>query len=264
MTTNKIVKTEYYNKDTLPKFNLHPRNRLINPTHVNNISKALLSTTASHVAEIEVGLHTHNILDGQHRFMAYKLACEKGTPTQELGVRYKDMDPKDEEQYIIDINNLPKHWTAKDFLHNQKEFKTMIYDFCSHYPILWPSNKNGKKRKEPNVRYAYAILFGKNVTKEVKTDKTFNPHVNIEEANNRAHECQALFDALGYTKTGPHVEHLCLAWYKIKTDPLYTIALSKIGFDKLLTTLHDHGAPQDTSVDDYHKLFTKTIYNLAA
>lgn len=260
MATNKIVKVVYYNQDTLPKFNLHPRNRLINPVQVNSIAKAWLSTT-ERIDELDVGLHTHNILDGQHRNAAYYLACEKGTPKQEIGIKYIDIAPEDEEQYIINKNNLPKHWTAKDFLHNQKEFKTMIYDFCSHYPILWPTNKNGKKRKEPNVRYAYAILFGKNVTKEVKTDKAFNPEVSLEEANDRAHECQALFDALGYTKTGAHVEHLCLAWYKIKTDPVYSMHLKQIGFEYILALIHDHGAPQDTSVEDYQKLFSETLAN---
>ena len=205
--------------------------------------------------------HTHNILDGQHRHEAYYLACEKGTPKQEIGIIYKDIAPEDEEQYIIDVNNLPKHWTAKDFLHNQKEFKTMIYDFCSHYSILWPTNKNGQKRKEPNVRYAYAIIFGKNVTKEVKTDKAFNPEVSLEEAYVRAHECQELFDALGYTKTGAHVEHLCLAWYKIKSDPFHSNALKQIGFDLFKSLIHDHGAPQDTSVEDYQNLFTRTLAN---
>lgn len=260
MATNKIVKVEYYNKDTLPKFNLHPKNRLINPVQVNSIAKAWLSTT-ERIDELDVGLHTHNILDGQHRNAAYYLACEKGTPKQEIGIKYIDIAPEDEEQYIINKNNLPKHWTAKDYLRRQQELKHMIYEFCSNYPILWPSNKNGKKRKEPNVRYAYAILYGKNITKDLKTIKTFDADVNLKEAHERADECQKIFQALEYTKTGPHVEHLCLAWYKIKTDPLYSNALKQIGFDTFQSLIHDHGAPQDTSVEDYHNLFTRTLAN---
>jgi hypothetical protein len=146
--------------------------RLTDDKHIKEIASPIVNSTPM-ISCIEIDINTMGVVDGQHRFEAYKRAWAQGY-TGTMEVRFLDVPEDIYNDIVRDKNIHSKNWTIKDYkraaLLGGNEAMIKINEFCMSHRLL-----HGKVRKDGTAptkdRYAMAFLKGGNVTKEIKKNE---------------------------------------------------------------------------------------------
>ena len=220
-------------------FKMAEDNRSLNSAHIKQIAKDIESEPykSKFFSPIRVDINGFIIADGQHRLEGYKKAWKDGS-TEPLRVIFEDYPitnyGRDRMSVIAKINGTNKNWTVNDHQHRllKEENQDMINvkEFGLSHRLCQKINKDGEV-VDFYPRYAYAILLGKNATKDVKdgnikvskNDIAFGEKINLE--------LERLVDALGY-EMNTWFESFAHAWYNIrKSDPSNSQLIDDLGID---------------------------------
>lgn len=191
-------------------------------------------------APIRVDINTYKVADGQNRVEAQKRAWRNGC-TEPLKVIYEDYPQEESEtmRIIAKINSTNKNWGIKDYEKNEKTQKNesvlIIDKFARTHELCHTLNKKG----EPiiNTRYAHAVIFGRNATKELKNGELYADADDIAIAEQMHGELKVLFDALGY-EMNCWFESFAHAWWEIRNkDHAYSEILSEYGITEFANHL---------------------------
>lgn len=143
------------------EFSLHPCNREIKERIVKALMKEVEDDPGLAIASpIKVGIHTGNILDGQHRREAYMRLVKKGRIPSDIriGAHFVDVAPEGELKKIQKYNLNAFKWNVGDYV--QSEVKDcnptfMVFDeLIRRVPGLYEGR--GKTR----YRIATAAICG--------------------------------------------------------------------------------------------------------
>lgn len=236
------TKIYIYTKDDMivKKFRFHDSNRKIYQTQV----KKLVSRICEHdkfLPPLLIDSKTFLVADGQHRLEAYKKLWEQGYNVK-LKVQYQDFGSL--EVFENEIRGLQesKSWTTKDNIEQACKHKSsgtkMIHDFClmDEHPLLHKIKKDGTKTSI--MRYATALIFGRNVTNEIKNNNVTVSKEELEYANQTYKEIELILKTLNMgDNIGGWMENCFTAWYRVRHDKLYIKAFDRIGLDVFLAEI---------------------------
>lgn len=219
-------------------FNRFEGDRCLNKKHVKEIQNTIENGKygAKYIAPIRIDINTLNSADGKHRYEAFRQAWANGCK-EAMRVQFEDLpeDPQEAMNVVVDINNTDKGWGIADYENKLRVSgnNTMIAveKFAKEHSLTRKLNKKGEVTGY-YARYAYAIIFGRNITKDVKEGKV--PYVTPEQlmfANRLHYELERLVEALDYGK-GNWFETFAQAWHDIRlNDKMYNKAITNIGID---------------------------------
>lgn len=100
------VINQVYKTDDLGKFNFHPKNRKVNPAHVDKLSASIAKNNLLDDQPILVNEH-FDIIDGQHRLKAAMTLSAAISYILKEGLTVED---------AITLNINTKNWTYRDYL----------------------------------------------------------------------------------------------------------------------------------------------------
>lgn len=215
--------------------------RDLNKEHVRRIKNDLKSGNAAFISAIEVNVNNMQIIDGCHRYQAYKDAWSEGFDGV-LDVEFFDVPVNEQRNIVVNKNTTPKCWTKSNFvkmyLDEENPSVTRLSNFCKEHKLA------GKKVTD---RYGMAFLKGANVTNELL--KTLSPSVEITEddvefANEIHPEVVKIYSMCGYTSTGGYLESLIQGWYQFRSEARNLRKIDKIGgidkyFERLEILIND-------------------------
>lgn len=212
-------------------------NRTLNKPHIRQIQNSIITNPndAKFIAPIRIDINTMGVIDGQHRLSAFKKAWQAGSK-ENIRVIFENI-PKD---ILIDIiatiNSTTKNWGIPDYQHRlfaeDNIHMLNIKKFGMDHKLCQKKDKSGKV-VDFFPRYAYAILFGKNMTKEVK-----NGTINISKSDlkfgEQIHsELEEMVTALQYN-INSWFESFAHAWFNIrKYDKEYSNIFDELGLEKV-------------------------------
>lgn len=196
--------------------------RLTDDKHIKEIASPIVNSTPM-ISCIEIDINTMGVVDGQHRFEAYKRAWAQGY-TGTMEVRFLDVPEDIYNDIVRDKNIHSKNWTIKDYkraaLLGGNEAMIKINEFCMSHHLL-----HGKVRKDGTAptkdRYAMAFLKGGNVTKEIKNGTLQITDGDIKYAEQMYSEVERLLEELKIKNIANWFEQFVQAWYEIRRD--YTL-----------------------------------------
>lgn len=208
---NKIESVSY--QRTL-SFKTSPFNRDINQKHYNQIMSAM-AENPDIFPPITVNYVTDNIIDGQHRLMAYQQLVKDGIfkPTQRIQVKFIDVSEDGEKYIIMNLNTHTRNWTVSDYIQLQKKRNNPYYialsDFCETHDLT--------KGNPPKYNYGAAMIAGKNVGAKFLNDGCFTcTESDIKRANIVHDEIMQITSILGLNKRGRWIQSLAVSWSSIR------------------------------------------------
>lgn len=231
---NKIY--SYNSKELIEQnFTFWKENRKINKAHLNKMFKFIMNDkfNGKFFPPILVDINTLIIVDGQHRKSAFLNALKNGKDVN-LRVIYVDIPEEDLKDVILSINNGSRDWQLLDFIENisNKDSMALINQFGENHTLTRKTNRKGEIIGHCN-RYTWAILFGKNITKEVRNNNISITKKQLEKGEILYNEIEKLYNALyPNVKISTWFESFCQAWYNIRnTDNLTNNFVEKYGID---------------------------------
>lgn len=253
-------------------FIMYEDNRTLNKSHISEIQNDIdkLPYKSKYFSPIRVDINTMGIADGQHRFEAYKRAWRNGSK-EPMKVIYEDYptsnEGRDRMDIISTINGTNKNWGVNDHQHRllaeNNTSMVNIRDFGVSHKLCQKKNKKGEVVNF-YPRYAYAILLGKNATKEVKdgTIKVSKKDLEFGEQMNK--ELEMLVDALGYD-INAWFESFAHAWYNIrKNDKANSSLVDEIGLDTICKYIYQffNGWHPVTRKTEWENRFRTAIWEI--
>lgn len=234
--------------------------RLTDEKHIKEITNPLLNSNPF-IPCIEVDINTMGIVDGQHRFEAYKRAWASGF-TGTMEVRFLDIPQEIYYDVVRDKNIHSKNWTVKDYMQaaKRKENNAMgiIEDFCESHDLL-----HGKIKKDGSMpkkyRYAMAFLKGANVTNEIKNCTLKITKDEIDYAEEIYPEVKRLLDELGFKPSGAWFESFVQAWYDIRRDYRLVKRFSNIPMESYYNHLNTMERATTTSKETWKERFIEIL-----
>lgn len=233
-------------------FNINPNlgffkaNRDLIKSHIRDIFKTITESKygAKYIAPIRVDFSTMKIIDGQHRYEAFKMAWAKGS-TEVMEVRFEDL-PLEEKQkldVVVEINSSTSSWSCMAYQKRLREEGNEdilnIEEFGKTHKLCQKINKKGKVTGI-YPRYVYAIVLGKNVTKEVKQGSLKVTNKDIEFGEQMHRELEMLVNALGY-EINTWFESFAHAWYNIrKNDRANSNLIDELGMKPICENIKDY------------------------
>lgn len=273
---NVIPTKENVDFDLIYKYNINPHfgafkaNRELKNAHVKEIQSTIENGKykAQYIAPIRVDIGTMKITDGQHRNTAFCNAWENGS-NEYMKVIFEDL-PQDEREkldIIVDINSTTDNWGITAFEHKLKEEgnKSMlnIESFGLSHKLCQKTNKKGETTGY-YPRYVYAVLFGKNVTKDVKNGTISIAKKELEFGEKMYHEIEMLVDALGY-EVNAWFESFAHAWFNIrKNDNANSSIVDEIGIETICKHIFKffNGWHPVTRKTDWENRFRAAIWEI--
>lgn len=223
----------FNNPKAVEKFNFHNENRFLKKSHIKEIIKDIESSPfhSKYFNPIRVDINTLSIADGQHRLSAFLKAWENGSK-EVLRVIFEDYPKNDMINIVAKINSSNKNWTVSDYQHKLlvqgDDAMNQLERFGKEHTLTQKLNKDGEV-VGCYPRYVYAIVFGKNITSDVKKSNVVIEEGQVEFAAKLHSELEQLVQALGY-EVSSWFESFACAWYNIrKNDGAYSQIVDEIG-----------------------------------
>lgn len=248
---NVIPTKENVNYNVIYKFNVNPSfgtfkaNRELKKSHVKEIQATIENGKykACYIAPIRVDIGTMKITDGQHRNAAFCNAWENGSE-EYMRVIFEDL-PSDEREkldVVVDINSTTDNWGITAYEHRLKEegneSMLNIETFAKSHPLCQKINKNGEITGY-YPRYAYAVLLGRNATKEIKNGSISISKKQLEFGERMYSELEMLVNALGY-EMNSWFESFAHAWYNIRqNDKANSSLVDELGLETICEHIYE-------------------------
>lgn len=234
--------------------------RLCDERHIKEIANPIINS-APFIPCIEVDINTMGIVDGQHRFEAYKRAWSSGF-TGTIEVRFLDIPQEIYSDVVRDKNIHSKNWTIKDYkraaLLNGNPAMTRINEFCMSHDLL-----HGKVKKDGTApikdRYAMAFLKGANVTNEIKNCTLKITNDDIEYAEQIYTEVENLLRELQFKSTAAWFESFVQAWYDVRRDNRLVKRFESVGLENYYAEVHNMERATTTSKYEWIERFVSIL-----
>lgn len=227
-TTNsnvKFVKFDIVPYENTLVFGKNQENRQENPAHLAKIKNQLLSSMDV-IPPITVNVVTNNVIDGQHRFKAYKELIENGKIDRntKLKVMYVDIPIDEEKKAIVDANTHSKNWSLDDYVNSYVRAGIISYqkldDWCRKHPL---ASENGK----PKYRYGSAIITGKRCQNELKSGTFSFSESQLSIADDIHAEMLEIVELFGLKGKGPWIESLAVSWTEVRNQHKFRTWMSE-------------------------------------
>lgn len=229
-----------------PNFNFFKANRDLKKGHIKEINKAIEEGEykSKYIAPIRVDINSLKVLDGQHRYEAFKQAWKNGS-TESMKVIFEDL-PEDEREkldVVVDINSTTSNWSINAYQKRLKEegnkYILNVEEFGKTHTLCQKKNKKGDIIGY-NPRYVYAIVMGRNITNEVKDGSIKVTDKDIEFGKQMHHELDMIIKALNY-ELNTWFESFAYAWHNIrKNDRANSALVDEIGIGTICENIKDY------------------------
>jgi hypothetical protein len=209
----KVVSVSY---DESYSFNTHPLNRNLNIPHVKEIKKCMTSQDAMmKISPIEVNAVTGNIIDGNHRRAAFRMAVEDSTlkKNDKMLVYFICAKPEDELQLIQDKQNARK-WGMEDYVEQHYKKNTPMYkeviDFAKTHDIT-------HKGSVVKPAYAMSVLTGDPQYQNLRNGNIRLTKAQLALGNTIHDELVTILNIFGLTVFGRHINSLAQSWHRYRS-----------------------------------------------
>lgn len=245
-TKENVDYNRIYNFNINPNFGFFKANRDLIKSHITEIEKTITESKygAKYISPIRVDIDTMKIIDGQHRNEAFKKAWDKDS-TEVMRVIFEDLPLEEKEKLdvVVDINSSTSNWSIKAYQKRLREEGNKhilnIEEFGKIHKLCQKINKKGEVTGF-YPRYVYAIVLGKNITKEVKEGSIKVTNKDIEFGEQMHHELEMIIDALGY-EVNNWFESFAHAWYNIrKNDKANSSLVDELGIKVICENIKDY------------------------
>lgn len=224
----------------------NPSNRNISPNQVSRLTISLREMydedgNFNLLAPLTLNKVTGHLIDGQHRWEAFKNLTEVIPVDIPINVLVVNINPNEELQKIIDANTNSKNWSMNDFLkaykeegNNQASYKR-LEDFCNMSKLL-----HNEKKGTYNYRYGACCLKAKSQQKELKDGLFTVTDEEVVKGLSTIKEVEAICDALNLS-SGHWMEYIITQWVNDIREPnkdkknfvkMFTKELSKSKYRK--------------------------------
>ena len=194
------------------RFKYHQRNRLIDKRHLEEIKKQVLKSLGV-MPPIVVNVITGVIIDGQHRYEAYKQLIEAGLlpADTKLQVMFVSISPEEELETIINSQIHARKWSPWDYIRSYVEAGNDSYIILDAWCKTHAVCMEGEKTKP---RYAAAMMKGRNCQTELTNGSFTVTNEEVENAENIYNEIITICDILNIGTTGTWFEAMIISWYR--------------------------------------------------
>lgn len=218
-------------------------NRSISPSHVNDILKGLDTDYGWRRIDretIKVDMDTDEIVDGNHRYLALeKYMKEHGKFKIPIHYEYIKREPGESlASTIRSYNSGNKPLTGKDYVrlaeNDGNNSVTLVREFGESHTLTQKLNKKGNKVIGYSERITEYIIFGRNVSKEIKNNTLTVTEAEIRGGGEKRHEeisnlKMVIERSLGITLNTQQLASLSLSWYDLTiNDSFFKDKLSKV------------------------------------
>ena len=253
-----------------PKFGFFKANRDFSKKHIKDIDKAIENGTykAKYIAPIRVDINTLNVIDGQHRYEAFKKAWKSGSD-EIMKVIFEDLpeDEKEKLNVIIDINSSTSNWSIdayqKKLIEEGNKHILNIEEFGKTHALCQKVNRKGEVTGY-FPRYVYAIVMGRNLSNDVKNGTIRVTDSDIEFGEQMYYEMDRLVNALGY-EINSWFESFAFAWHNIrKNDKANSALIDELGIDVICQNIKSYfeGWQVVTRKTDWENRFRTAIWEI--
>ena len=253
-----------------PNFGFFKANRDLNKKHIKDIENAIENGTykAKYIAPIRIDINTLKVIDGQHRYEAFKKAWKNGSD-EIMRVIFEDLpeDEKEKLDVVIDINSSNSNWSINAYQKRLREEGNKhilnIEEFGKTHARCQKKNSKGEVIGF-YPRYVYAIIMGRNISNEVKNGTIRVTDSDIEFGEKMHYELDRLVSALGY-KINSWFESFAFAWYNIrKNDKANSELIDELGMDVICQNIKSYfeGWQVVTRKTDWENRFRAAIWEI--
>ena len=258
----------YTDRNLVDKFGFYKANRPLNKRHIKEIKEEFDNGQyhGKYVAPIRVNINNLNIADGQHRKVAF---VESVSDEAYLKVIFEDF-PIDEiaaMDVVVNINSSTDNWGITAYANRLKADGNKailnIEEFGKTHKLTQKVNRSGEVVGY-FPRYVYAIVLGRNATKEVKDGSITVTKKDLEFGEKMYDELEKLVDALGY-EIDNWFESFAAAWYNIRLNGKNdSEVIDKLGFDTICKHISDYfkGYPLVGRKTKWEQRFRDTIWQM--
>ena len=251
-------------------FKFYDDNRALNKSHIKEIQLDIDKTPnkAKYFAPVRIDINTMGIADGQHRVSAFLKAWEAGSK-EPMRVIFEDypLDANERMSVIARMNGTNKNWGVNDHQHRLLVENNIhminIESFGKSHTLCQKKNKKGEVI-DFFPRYAYAILLGKNATKDVKDGSIKISKSDLDFGEQIHTELEQLVTALGY-EVNSWFESFAHAWYNIRrNDKANSALIDELGLENICKNIRNyfHGWQVVTRKTEWENRFRTAIWEV--
>lgn len=211
----KLIKFDFISYEETKKLQFHNQNRVINRLHLDKIKKQHLEEGLGCMPPIIVNITTNDVIDGQHRTIAYQELIEEGKMSVDtkIQIQYVVMEEENELDTIVQVNKNQKGWTLENYIDSEIAGGNMNYiklgEWCKTHIL---SNCDGK----PKYRYGGAILLGKGCQQRLQDRAFLFDDEAAKKAETIHSEMIEILKVLEFPMKGCWIESMAIAWHGVR------------------------------------------------
>lgn len=212
---NKLIRFDFISYEETKKLQFHNQNRVINRLHLDKIKKQHLEEGLGCMSPIIVNITTNDVIDGQHRTIAYQELIEEGKMSADtkIQIQYVLMEEKNELDTIVQVNKNQKSWTLENYIDSEIAGGNMNYiklgEWCKTHIL---TNCDGK----PKYRYGGAILLGKGCQQRLQDRAFLFDDEAAKKAETIHSEMIDILKVLEFPMKGCWIESMAIAWHGVR------------------------------------------------